>query len=240
MAPENIGATELVITTVTVEVKILTIGGKQVTLEMFRQLPQEHVIDPETLEFRGPLWGRVHYFWGECAEKEEAGHFHIVWQKGSELRRACVEENPFWDSEVTLHISNLEDDLDRINRIGMLQTGCIQMPSRSREEGEDWAKVGNWKLPYDDGDIRLLKNIWMQGEGYTFIREEAKESIQQRIQTLFDRLNQEVRRMLTFPPDDQQRIEAKSMIENRVIDIRSKWAKRYNQICALDQLFING
>jgi hypothetical protein len=197
------------------------------------------VIDPETLEFRGPLWGRVHYFWGECAEKEETGHLHIVWQKGNELRRACVEENPFWDSAIALHISTLEGDLDAINRIGMLQTGCIKMPSRSGEEGEAWAQVGNWKLPYDDTDIRLLKNIWMQGEEYTCIREEANKSIQQRIQNLFERLSQEGRRMMTFPPDDQQLIEAKPMVENRIIDIRNKWTNRYNQLCALNQLFIN-
>jgi len=94
--------------TATVEVKSLTISGKQVTMGVFRQLEQERLIDSETGAFNGLPWGRVNYFWPTCDGAEKDGyvsfvdgcfgdntarhgnHLHIVWQHGQELRRACV------------------------------------------------------------------------------------------------------------------------------------------------------
>jgi hypothetical protein len=86
---------EVTLKAATVTVKSLTISGEQVTLPVFRQLLLEPVIDEKTCQFRGVPWGRVHYFPGDCAGKEEHGHLHIVWQKGEELRRACVL--PQWE-----------------------------------------------------------------------------------------------------------------------------------------------
>jgi hypothetical protein len=86
---------EATVKTAAVEVKTLTISGKQVTLAVFRQLKEEALIDPQTLEYRGIPWGLVNYFWGECTIPGERGHLHVVWQKGEDLRRCCVEERPF-------------------------------------------------------------------------------------------------------------------------------------------------
>src|SRR5262249_19566459 len=77
---------EATITTATVEVKTITINKKQMTLSVFRQLHQEPVINEETGTFNGLPWGTVNYFWGDC----QPDHLHVVWQKGSELRRDCV------------------------------------------------------------------------------------------------------------------------------------------------------
>lgn len=73
------------IKTATVEVKALVIGGKQVTLSVFRQLIKAPVVGDGN-RLLGTVWGHVNYFWGEC----KPDHLHIVWQKGDELRRACV------------------------------------------------------------------------------------------------------------------------------------------------------
>jgi hypothetical protein len=89
-AVRRITTHEASIKTATVEVKALTISGKQVTLSVFRQLPDEDLIDPETGQLTGEPWGRVNYFWGNCTA---AAHLHVVWQKGDELRRACVFES---------------------------------------------------------------------------------------------------------------------------------------------------
>ena len=77
---------EAIIHTVGVEVKSLTINGKQVTLAVFRQLKNEPLIDDETVQLRGVPCGIVNYFFKPC----DPDHLHVVWQKGSELRRACV------------------------------------------------------------------------------------------------------------------------------------------------------
>lgn len=76
------------ITTASVEVKTLTIGGKQVTLAVFRQLKEEDVLHPLNATIDGNLWGTVNYHPDKCANADE--HLHVVWQKGSELRRARI------------------------------------------------------------------------------------------------------------------------------------------------------
>lgn len=84
---KTITTQEASIKTATVEVKTLTLGGKQMTLSVFRQLQEEELIDMETGQFRGLPWGTVNYH-PDC--RTGAEHLHVVWQKGSALRRATV------------------------------------------------------------------------------------------------------------------------------------------------------
>jgi len=87
------------ITTATVEIKTLTVGGKQVTLAVFRQLREEPLIT-EDGTLKGVPWGTVNYHPDKCGD--QAGHWHVVWQSGSDLLRARVAmsvEFPLWDSE---------------------------------------------------------------------------------------------------------------------------------------------
>ena len=83
--------------TAAVEVKTLTIRGKQVTLAVFRQLEEKPLLlDDGSLA--GIPWGRVNYHPDKCADTEE--HMHVVWQEGVELRRARVRSAPrfvTWD-----------------------------------------------------------------------------------------------------------------------------------------------
>lgn len=93
------------IKTATVEVKTLTISGKQVTQAVFRQLPEETLL-ARNWTFRGIPWGRVNYhpdeackhtgphgnpdYRGRMTEWCYAEHVHIVWQLGVELRRSLL------------------------------------------------------------------------------------------------------------------------------------------------------
>jgi len=82
------------ITTTAVEVKTLTISGRQVTLAVFRQLREKPLInDNGTLN--GVPWGTVNYHPDRCGDERE--HWHVVWQQGSELLRSRVEEKPDFD-----------------------------------------------------------------------------------------------------------------------------------------------
>jgi hypothetical protein len=83
---------EAAIQTATVEVKTLTLKGRQLTLSVFRQIVVEPILvhaDGE-IKLAGTPWGRVHYFPPPC-DKKGGDHLHIIWQKGGELRRACVD-----------------------------------------------------------------------------------------------------------------------------------------------------
>lgn len=88
MAGKQLTAQNATITTAAVEVKALTISGKQVTLAVFRQLKEQPLIgDDGTLN--GEPWGVVNYHPDKCGDDPE--HLHVVWQNGSDLRRAAVQ-----------------------------------------------------------------------------------------------------------------------------------------------------
>jgi hypothetical protein len=86
----KINVKEANLNTVAVEIQAMKIGAKQMTMGVFRQLEEEDIINWETFELKGVPWGKVNYFWGDC---KNADHLHIIWQKGDELRRACVYDN---------------------------------------------------------------------------------------------------------------------------------------------------
>lgn len=73
------------IKTAAVEIKTLTISGRQVTLSVFRQIQEEDIFD-ENLALKGVPWGTVNYFWKEDFTKDK---IHLLWQRGKELRR-CI------------------------------------------------------------------------------------------------------------------------------------------------------
>jgi len=75
------------IKTASVEVRTLTLSGKQVTLSVFKQIQREHLVD-EAGEIAGEPWGVVNYHPDKCEEGRK--HLHVVWQKGDELRRAAI------------------------------------------------------------------------------------------------------------------------------------------------------
>lgn len=73
--------------TAAVEIQTITISGKQVTLAVFRQLQEEVLLDDDGA-LNGVPWGTVNYHPDKCADGPE--HIHVVWQKGSELRRSRI------------------------------------------------------------------------------------------------------------------------------------------------------
>lgn len=90
MAGKQLTTQNATITTASVEVKTLTISGKQVTLAVFRQMEEASIISPLDAELAGEPWGRVNYHPDKCADDKE--HIHVVWEKDGELRRATVYE----------------------------------------------------------------------------------------------------------------------------------------------------
>ena len=93
MAHRILTTHEATVQTVQVEIQVLKVGKKQVTMGLFRQLPREVLLDPDTLQLRGVPWGHVQYWWE--GEGLRAGpKLHVVWQRGQELRRAIVYQIP--------------------------------------------------------------------------------------------------------------------------------------------------
>jgi hypothetical protein len=106
----KITSREAVVKTASVEVHALTLSDKQITLAVFRQLQAEPLINLATAELNGVVWGRVNYFWGGCSPD----HLHAVWQKGVELRRACVSAKPDgWKSGLNVCVARVKSLIRR-------------------------------------------------------------------------------------------------------------------------------
>src|SRR5262245_6440839 len=80
--------------TVSVGIKAMTISDRQVTLAVFRQLFDEELISYDG-RLNGTPWGIVNYHPDKC--EGSFHHWHIVWQKGDELRRARVNKEIIFD-----------------------------------------------------------------------------------------------------------------------------------------------
>lgn len=85
--PKQLTTQNASITTVAVEVKALTISGKQVTLSVFRQLPEEPLL-ADDCTLNGLPWGVVNYHPDKCADA--ADHRHVVWQRDDQLLRSAI------------------------------------------------------------------------------------------------------------------------------------------------------
>lgn len=111
------------IKTASVEIKTITINGKQLTLSVFRQILHEDIFDAETITLKGTPWGLVNYFWKEeyCDHK-----IHLIWQSGRELRRSillkvaelehttcianCLSSLSSWIRNTRSYVRSLRDD----------------------------------------------------------------------------------------------------------------------------------
>lgn len=83
------------IKTAAVEIRTLTISGKQVTLAVFRQLREDPLI-AEDGTLNGVPWGTVNYHPDKCGNATE--HWHMVWQRGPDLLRSRVNKVPGFPS----------------------------------------------------------------------------------------------------------------------------------------------
>ncbi|MEV5611494.1 hypothetical protein [Streptomyces sp. NPDC052225] len=80
-------ATNTEVVTAAVQIKTLTVSGKSMTQNIFRQLIKQPVINTAG-GINGTPWGTINYHPDRCDDLGE--HLHIVWQLGTELRRATA------------------------------------------------------------------------------------------------------------------------------------------------------
>jgi len=143
--------------TATVEVKTLTISGRQMTLGVFRQLERRKLLDEKSEKYNGMAWGRVNYFWDGCdgsdkkypepdsgscdgAAQNEYPHPHIVWQDGQDLRRACVSPP---------NTQYIEDDIEVVAKAALASEDDDKKRRLSNIIDAKWARMTNEeKAPY--------------------------------------------------------------------------------------------
>jgi len=158
MTVKKLTAENAIIKTATVEVKTLTISGKQVTLAVFRQLPHRELINTDTLELLGVPWGIVNYHPDKCGSSSE--HIHVVWQKGTTLARMTLFEK-LPDSRETLR----KQKRVTLNYICALVGEAQLRPKLKDKMNYIWYK----SLDFGRDDIQLDENTyWGAGGGNYF------------------------------------------------------------------------
>lgn len=70
-----------------VTIRVLTIGTKQVTQTLYRQLVEENILGLQA-QIKGTVWGWVNVH-VDCENKEK--HLHVVWEDKGTLKRGTVK-----------------------------------------------------------------------------------------------------------------------------------------------------
>jgi hypothetical protein len=78
------------LSTATITIRHLTVSDRKLTLAVFRQIPHGRLIDFGKGILLGDVWGHVNYWW-KTPDYRTDDAMHIVWQKGTELRRFIFE-----------------------------------------------------------------------------------------------------------------------------------------------------
>jgi len=251
---KTITAHEATVKTATVDVKALTISGRQVTLSVFRQLKDEPILDEDTVMFRGVPWGMVNYFWGDCAKASE--HLHIVWQKGDELRRGCVFPNPGY-------ASGWNSRKQRVDRVGeflifaLVATHADAAPIEvgdSRYGGKDLSVWGHdrwvsWPMrSTSTGYDQVRKLLALSDERHhryrtidNEYRRETDEEMESRVSQKYEEEALELwdiirQRCGTTSLETIQ--QALNDDVKKLADFEQRWRDQYNALASLDHLFI--
>lgn len=115
----KIAIEDVLIKTASIEVKVLTLTRKQVTMGVFRQLDMKCCINQDMSEFKGQIWGRVNYH-HKCVE--DYVHMHVVWQLDDELCHDIIYRYLKYEKA---HLQDISD---------------IYLPEESEENEIEWDK----------------------------------------------------------------------------------------------------
>jgi hypothetical protein len=274
---KTIQTNEANVKTTAVEVKVIKISNHQVTQSVFRQLVEEDLIDPLTVQLRGVPWGFVNYFWGNCSNN----HLHVIWQKGQELRRACVwrhRQQNFPDL-VARETKTIDWRRDRVHSFLELYC-CLELLRQRQPPRIEW---GDQSTSYYNRRVRIqykLSHFWWTLEGpgsstpfaelepidasprekavyesgKSFYRPETAAEAAKRVAEEAERRARTIQRHVTkllqkveldehaepqavweLAQEQEQLLAAEKSAQDRR---GREWAQRYDELAALDQLFI--
>jgi hypothetical protein len=220
-------ASDVKTASLTVEIKSLHVGTKQMTLSVFRQIHEEDLLDKD-FKLLGKPWGLINYWWDKCPQWNPSC-IHVIWQKGNELRRfrrSNIRESikhsdvsePYSHHEGMIKnniIGKLHGEMEKINIF--LDGGSITINAEEIKSPKYYEKDGVYEAPYST-------NIDEWKEKRNSEREKSyKKSLE-----IFQRCELKKKEL-------QPLLEAKISEANLYLD---NWRKSYAELAALPQLYI--
>jgi len=146
----------------TVEIKSLVVGRKQLTLSLMRQFINESIVDEDYMLLKGVPWGFINYFWGDDKDKTTNLYIHLIWQKQNELRR-CVLRKNFYRYDLERDLKYFEKEINSINqKINILYKAIDEDEASYEKLKEDMREgrcsVDNYWYQETPRDILKKKN----------------------------------------------------------------------------------
>lgn len=216
-----INVTEAKLKTLSVEIKSLTINGRQMTLSTFRQLTLEPIFSYENIDLAGVPWGRVNYYFDDCKKFTPPQHLHVVWQKGDELRRACVEEY----SGLGVSERHDIDDLTTFLLLEQVYAGAI--PDDESRDYLNGKYSGLYQLQYGKG-TPVMGGWELQRSKLEEVRKKVSDVGEYMAKVLGIEIDEMVRK-----PN-----EAVEALRHRYATRKLKYADLFDLLKELPQLFI--
>jgi hypothetical protein len=219
-------AREATVKTAAVEVKALTISGKQVTLAVFRQLEERELVNEYDASLNGMPWGWVNYHPDKCAD--DMRHIHVVWQQEDRLYRARVEP----DAQETAGFRKRKAEQGSYAAYVM---AALCLEEREPPKGLTFASNGDveaW-LPAPFGLVRgHIPGGWYALEGFPpgERREGARARVRDWLETACADLAVEATAEAIATKMRANDEETKQFLAD--------WKQRFDELASLDQLFI--
>lgn len=246
-ALKQITVHEASIKTAAIAIKTLSIGTKQVTLAVFRQLDERDLIDPNTGELCGLPWGRINYHPDKCAEGRE--HLHVVWQQGESIFRANVKLKPEHGDGIRGKYSQLDGYLQQhvtssvLKGVGSFAAVYDVKKDIYRSDFERWINLKGYRFCwYAPNNLRQMIEAQEQREKFEAKRN-GKRPEYYSPEQWDNYVNGEDAR-IKADEDDRDRLLNLTVVDeiNRLLDevqtYESKWKLNYETLQALDLLFI--
>lgn len=233
--PRLVNIEDAKVKTLTVELKALTVSGKQMTLSTFRQLPVEDIWTdwPEDPGFRGIPWGRVLYFWGGQIPRG----FHLVWQDADELFRChidplsvntrdireamgfqSVEEEATQQRQCDSAVSVARNDVSFTKRVLLDRREAMTRPIDDRSRGFVW----------DDGAMRSRPET----------NDEVLEGRKRRLREAIEAEAHAPAKLEQAIREREEVVAAQEATRARVQELHAALIRAHQTLAALPQLYI--
>ncbi len=238
--PRTVTTQEATIEIMQVEIQVLKVGKKQVTMGMFRQLPHEPLLEGEEVHLRGVPWGHVCYWWeGDGSQSEGGPRLHVVWQLGAVLYRSVIAPQPprgtrrfFRDAiqsvmdRLFLRLAGQAGEMRILNHINGVLT-------------VEWQHF-SWSVDLD-GDLRFAYELLIQGNAAADFLARGV-ACQQGWHSVYAENTEKYLKVLE-KWDLHEVTEADLVAQRQALMDRQKayeqrWGRQWQTLSALPQLFI--
>jgi len=223
------------IATATIEIQHLIVSDRKLTMAVFRQIPEEVVVDFEKGTLRGEVWGHVNYWWGNDDPSPDARH--LVWQKGSGLRRfKLLGTNPY-NSKINTgrfrHMVRMKRDIVESLQEKNLQIEALESYLSGPDEYSGCGKrenlahwiTGGYDKPFKEL-MRHLDNLYFSF-GDPSLEKERRDNAHVAVVAVIDSIRAEID-TIPDPAPLSEEIEV----------IWGRWLKLCDELQKTPQLFI--